>query len=103
MKIRVDASAVCGVNAGGRRHGPTPTRLRDDGVVQVGMTVVLKIDEGIESFVIADEWDGRPSGGIISSMCPLARALVGRRPGETVEVAAPKGHRYCVKILSLLR
>ena len=74
---------------------------RNSGVVRVGMTVVMKTDEGIESFVIGDEWEAKPSEGVISSRSPLARALIGRRPGETVEVQAPRGHRSAVKILSM--
>lgn len=76
---------------------------RNDAVVRVGMTVVMKTGEGIESFVIGDEWDAKPSEGVISPGSPLARALIGRRPGENVEVLAPRGHRYPVKILSMWR
>ncbi len=86
---------------GQRRGLVMVTQQRNGHVVRFGMTVVMKTDEGIESFVIADEWDAKPSEGVISSRSPLARALIGRRPGETVEVLAPRGHRYAVKILSM--
>ncbi len=63
--------------------------------------MVMKTEEGIESFLIGDHWDAKPSRGVISSRSPLARALIGRRPGETVEILAPRGHRYAVRILSM--
>ncbi len=61
--------------------------------------MTIKSGDGVESFLIEDE--ANLVEDVISSRSPLARALIGRRAGETVEVAAPRGHRYYVKILSI--
>lgn len=61
--------------------------------------MTIKSGDGVESFLIEDE--ANLVEDVISSRSPLARALIGRRAGETVEVAAPKGYRYSVKILSI--
>jgi transcription elongation factor GreA len=37
--------------------------------------------------------DARPSDGALSSASPVARALLGRRIGDVVEVQTPKGVR----------
>lgn len=74
-----------------------------NGVVRIGTTVVVKTDEGMESFLIKGEGDARPLEAVISSSSPLGRALIGRRAGETIEVKAPRGRRYFVKILSIGR
>lgn len=68
-------------------------------VVRIGTTVTIKTVAGVESFLIEDE--ANLMEDVISSRSPLARALIGRRAGETVEVAAPKGYRHFVKILSI--
>ena len=68
-------------------------------VVRIGTTVTIKSDDGVQAFLIEDE--ANLLEDVISSRCPLARALIGRRAGETVEVAAPRGYRHSVKILSI--
>ncbi len=68
-------------------------------VVRIGTTVTIKTVDGVASYLIEDE--ANLLEDVISSRSPLARALIGRRAGETVEVAAPRGCRYFVKILSI--
>ena len=72
-----------------------PTALPDSGKVVFGATVELApVDGGPEvryQIVGDDEADIRQ--GLVSVNSPIARALIGRAPGDKVEVAAPGGAR----------
>ena len=59
----------------------------DPNVVSVGSHVVIKDDSGSQLEV---EISGLGGPGKSSPSSPLGVALIGRRVGETVEVAAPK-------------
>jgi len=59
-----------------------------DGVVGVGSHVVIEDGDGSRMEV---EISGLGGPGKTSPSSPLGTALIGRRVGETVEVAAPKG------------
>lgn len=65
----------------------------DFGVIHVGSTVLvrdLEFDEVLE-FTIVGSAEADPSEHRISNESPVGRALLGRRPGEIVEVSAPAG------------
>jgi transcription elongation GreA/GreB family factor len=65
----------------------------DDERIEIGDTVEL-IEEGrreVERYVLVWETGSRISDGWISHNSPVARALVGRCPGELVRVDAPGG------------
>jgi len=72
-----------------------PAALPDTGKVVFGSTVELApVDGGPElryQIVGDDEADIRQ--GLVSINSPIARALIGRSPGDEVEVAAPGGAR----------
>jgi transcription elongation GreA/GreB family factor len=52
------------------------------------MTVTLRRSDGREqSFRIVGEDEADPSRGTVSYVSPLARAVLNRGPGETVEIA----------------
>ncbi|MGH8242898.1 MAG: transcription elongation factor GreA [Steroidobacteraceae bacterium] len=72
-----------------------PASLADTGKVVFGATVELApVDGGPEvryQIVGDDEADIRQ--GRVSINSPIARALIGRAPGDEVEVAAPGGAR----------
>ncbi len=71
-----------------------PTSLSGDKVV-FGATVSL-LDEDDEQVIYqivgADEGDVK--AGRVSYQSPIARALIGRRVGDEVEVKTPSGERY---------
>ena len=63
--------------------------------VKFGATVKL-IDEDTEekkTYVIVGDAEADASNGRISISSPIARALIGKSKGDTVEVAAPGGAR----------
>jgi transcription elongation factor GreA len=72
-----------------------PASLPDTGKVVFGATVELApVEGGAEvryQIVGDDEADIRR--GLVSINSPIARALIGRAPGDEVEVAAPGGVR----------
>jgi len=44
-------------------------------------------------FVLVPATEANPSSGKLSFEAPMARALVGAKPGDTVSVATPRGER----------
>ena len=71
------------------------TTLNADGKVVFGATVRLSdADTGQESrYQIVGEDEADSKLGLISIHSPIARALIGKREGEVVEVQAPGGAR----------
>jgi transcription elongation factor GreA len=72
----------------------------DRGRVSVGQTIKLKeIASGqIMVFTIVGPKEANPAHGKISHVSPIGKAVLGKCPGDTVEVAAPAGaRRYCIE------
>lgn len=67
----------------------------DGETVKFGATVTL-IDEDTEqkkTWQIVGDYEADVKSGKISISSPIARALIGKKSGESVEVAAPGGSR----------
>ncbi len=67
----------------------------DQHQVHLGSTVSFT-DPGAgrdKTFTIVDPHKAKPAEGKLSSISPLAGALLGHRVGDTVEVRTPKGIR----------
>jgi transcription elongation factor GreA len=64
-------------------------------VVALGSRVTVKDEaSGREDvFVLVPATEANPSSGKPSFEAPMARALVGAKPGDTVRVATPRGER----------
>lgn len=61
----------------------------DTSSVRFGSTVTVKRRDGREqTFRIVGEDEANPSRGTISHVSPLARAVIGRTAGETIEIAS---------------
>ncbi len=72
------------------------TQLATDGRVVFGATaIVLELDkeETEHSFQIVGDDEADLALGMISISSPIARALIGKREGDTVTVEAPGGLR----------
>jgi len=63
------------------------------GVVQVGSTVEVKDEYGIQAFTIVGPAEVDVTSGRISMESPVGKALLGRRIGDKVEVQSPGGVR----------
>jgi transcription elongation factor GreA len=81
-----------------------PATLPDTGKVVFGATVVLApVDGGNDvSYQIVGDDEADIRRGLISINSPIARALIGRAPGDEVEVETPGGTRR-FEILGLRR
>jgi len=62
-----------------------------NGQVDFGNSVSVKVGEREAAFQIVGEWEADPAKKKISHTSPLGRALMGKKVGEQVEVAAPAG------------
>ncbi|KPQ06035.1 MAG: transcription elongation factor GreA [Rhodobacteraceae bacterium HLUCCA12] len=70
-----------------------PARL--SGAIKFGATVTL-IDEDTEeerTYQIVGEAEADIENGLLNIKSPLARALIGKEPGDSVEVRTPGGER----------
>ena len=72
-----------------------PAALPDTGKVVFGATVQLApVDGGAQvTYQIVGDDEADIRGGLISINSPIARALIGKAPGDEVEVATPGGAR----------
>jgi transcription elongation factor GreA len=63
-----------------------------DGAVGFGSAVVVRDQSGVQrTWRIVSSHDAAPAEGRLSAESPVARALIGRRPGEQAAVALPRG------------
>ena len=71
------------------------TKLPSSGRVVFGSTVrLIAVDDGTEArYQIVGEDEADIKQGLLSIGAPIARALIAKRAGETVEVATPSGTR----------
>jgi len=77
------------------------TKLNAGGKVVFGATVRIVDEDGRESrYQIVGEDEADSKRGLISVNAPIARALIGKKEGDVVEVAAPGGTRE-VEILGV--
>lgn len=75
----------------------------DPDIVELGDTVTLEMPDGvIERYVIVHPAEAPVDRSRISSESPMSKAVLSRRVGEKVEVAAPSG-RFEVQILRVER
>jgi transcription elongation factor GreA len=81
-------------------HGAKVVTSHKKGMVDVGCKVTLHINGKKEVFAVVGEWEADPSQKKISHSSPLGKALMGKKPGEKVEVEAPAG-KILYKILDI--
>lgn len=69
-------------------------------MIDVGSKVVLHINGKREEFTVVGEWEADPMQKKISHESPLGKALLGKKPGDTVQVDAPAG-KLTYKIIEI--
>jgi len=77
----------------GRSEVIDPTRL--SGPIKFGATVTL-VDEDTEeerTWQIVGEYEARIEDGLLNIKSPIARALIGKEEGDSVEVRTPGGDK----------
>ena len=85
------------------RASPIEDLPDDPGVVELGDTVAIRLDDGAqETYIIVDGSEASVADRRISVQSPLGQALLGRHVGTEVEVEIPVGSYRCT-ILSASR
>jgi len=80
-----------------------PETLPKVGAVIGTAADVEDLDTGLQThFELVSSAESNPARGRLSVESPVGRALVGHRPGDTVEVLTPKGRRR-LKLLAVQR
>jgi transcription elongation factor GreB len=67
--------------------------LESNGVVRFGASVLVRDSSGARRYRIVGVDEAEPAQGTIAFVSPLARALLGRRAGDTVVFRAPAGEQ----------
>jgi len=70
--------------------------------VQLGDAVTIQLPDALERFLVVHPLEASLDDVRISASSPLARAVLGRRAGDLVDVASPAG-RYRARILAVER
>jgi len=60
-------------------------------VVSIGAKVRVSVNGKEKDFTIVGSTEASPLQGLISNESPIGKMLIGKRPGDEVEVAAPSG------------
>jgi transcription elongation factor GreA len=61
------------------------------GIVGLGSRVTVDFDGDEETYTIVGAIEARPTAGMISNESPIGQALIGKRVGQTTQVATPGG------------
>lgn len=94
QRATAELARICTVLATAR---PVEALADDPDVVELGEAVTIRVvGAPPERYVIVDSSEAIVGAGRASALSPLGRALLGRRVGDEVEVAAPGGTYRCV-------
>jgi transcription elongation factor GreA len=75
----------------------------DTSVVSVGSVVRLRdvaAKQSVEYFIVGSA-EANPTENKLSNESPVGKAIMGRKKGETVEVATPRGSKIKFKIMEI--
>lgn len=73
------------------KHSQVIAAPKKGGVIEIGSTVHLELETGVQKFTIVGSTEANPAEGKISNESPIGRALLGKKHGEKVEVEVPTG------------
>ena len=59
--------------------------------MDVGSTVHVELEGGTQEFEIVGSTEADPATGKISNESPIGKALIGKKPGDEVEIEVPAG------------
>ncbi|MEI6144177.1 MAG: transcription elongation factor GreA [Candidatus Berkelbacteria bacterium] len=82
-------------------HGRMADKSTGCGVVEIGCKVVLKSSDGDENYEIVGATEADPTAGKVSVSSPIAKAIMGHKIGDKVEVETPAGEmKFEIKKIS---
>ncbi len=64
---------------------------KDSNIISLGSTVHLELEDGRQHYTIVGSTEANPDEGKISNESPIGKALLGKKPGEEVEINVPSG------------
>src|SRR3972149_11389495 len=67
------------------------TQPDGQGMVSFGSKITVEVENSNRQFTIVEQLEADPAGGKISTSSPIGSALLGKKPGETVEIETPQG------------
>jgi transcription elongation factor GreA len=73
------------------RHSSVIESPKGHTQVSLGSTVHLELEDGTQKYKIVGSTEANPEVGFISNESPIGRALIGKKPGDVVEVSVPSG------------
>jgi transcription elongation factor GreA len=74
---------------------------KGNGSVSLGSKVHVELEEGEQEYVIVGSTEANPDKGYISDQSPIGKALLGKKPGDEVQVEVPSGTiTYRIKHIS---
>ncbi len=80
------------------KHARPIAKKATNNQVSLGSKVVVELEDGIQSYHIVGATEANIDEGKISYESPIAKALLGKSPGEEVEVNVPAGTvKYRIK------
>jgi len=80
---------------------PTLFENVDADEVRAGTVAVVSVDGAERTYVILGEWDNEPSLNVISSKTKIAANMLGRKAGDTVELADAEGNAIAATIVGV--
>jgi transcription elongation GreA/GreB family factor len=80
------AARIAALDADLRRARPLDPALIEASEVRIGTRVALAGTDGARTLTILGPWESKPEAGVVSYESDAAKALLGRKPGETVEL-----------------
>jgi transcription elongation factor GreA len=82
-------------------HGRMADKNGGSSVVAIGSHVILKSADGDENYEIVGATEADPVAGKISVSSPIAKAIMGHKVGDKVEVETPAGEmKFEIKKIS---
>jgi len=73
------------------KHAQVIETPKKGGVVALGSTVHLELEEGVQKFTIVGSTEANPEEGKISNESPIGKALLGKKHGDSIDVEVPTG------------
>lgn len=73
------------------KHSTLIEASKNHGVVDLGSVVHVEVEDGVQKYQIVGSTEANPEEGKISNVSPLGQALIGKKPGDEVEVSVPAG------------
>jgi transcription elongation factor GreA len=65
--------------------------VSNKGTVGLGSTVHVELENGKQRYVIVGSTEANPDEGRISDESPIGKALLGKKPGDKIEITVPSG------------